>query len=70
LAIKRCWGAEYIQSLRRIRNEGTDEFLVSFFFRAATARMKDTLMQKRSNTCLGAFLFWFSIIRFLARKII
>ena len=42
--------AEYIAALKSIRTEGTDEFLVAFFFRAATQRMKDELAQKRKNT--------------------
>lgn len=49
--------AEYIEALRQIRREGTDEFLVTFFFRAATERMKNELSQKRNNTSLGMFFF-------------
>ena len=49
--------AAYISALRQIRSEGTDEHLVSFFFRAATERMANELAQKRSNTHLGLFLF-------------
>lgn len=49
--------AEYIEALRQIRREGTDEFLVTFFFRAATERMKNELSQKRNNTGLGMFFF-------------
>ena len=49
--------ADYINALRQIRSEGTDEYLVSFFFRAATERMKSDLAQKRKNTSVGAFLF-------------
>ena len=49
--------ADYINALRQIRSEGTDEYLVSFFFRAATERMKSDLAQKRKNTGLGVFLF-------------
>lgn len=40
----------YISALKRIRTEGTDEFLVSFFFQAAIKRMKDELTQKRKNS--------------------
>ena len=47
----------YFNALRKIRSEGTDEFLISFFFRAATERMENELAQKRSNTHLGLFLF-------------
>ena len=49
--------AAYINALRQIRSEGTDEHLISFFFRAATERMEDELTQKHSNTHLGLFLF-------------
>jgi Fic family protein len=49
--------ADYINALRQIRSEGTDEYLVSFFFRAATERMKGDLAQKRKNTGLGLFVF-------------
>lgn len=37
---------EYINALRAIRTEGTDEFLVEFFFKAAIKQMKDELNQK------------------------
>lgn len=49
--------AAYIDSLRKIRSEGTDEYLISFFFAAITNRMESELQQKRKNTQLGAFLF-------------
>ena len=49
--------ADYIEALRQIRREGTDEFLVTFFFRAATERMKNEMSQKRNNTGLGMFFF-------------
>ena len=42
--------AEYISVLKRIRIDGTDEHLVSFFFKTAIARMKDELSQKRKNS--------------------
>ena len=47
----------YINALRHIRGEGTDEFLIAFFFRVAVQRMQDELAQKRRNTNLGLFLF-------------
>lgn len=47
----------YITALKQIRSEGTDEYLVSFFFSAATARMQAELEQKSKNTNLGLFLF-------------
>ncbi len=40
----------YISALKIIRTEGTDEFLVSFFFQTAIKRMKDELTQKRKNS--------------------
>ncbi len=40
----------YIQALRQIRTEGTDEHLVVFFFHAAIKRMRGELAQKQSNT--------------------
>lgn len=49
--------ADYIEALRQIRREGTDEFLVTLFFRAATERMKNEMTQKRNNTGLGMFFF-------------
>lgn len=47
----------YINALRQKRIEGTDEYLISFFFRAAIERMESELTQKRNNTNLGLFLF-------------
>ena len=49
--------AAYINALRQIRSEGTDEHLITFFFHAATERMESELAQKNSNTHLGLFLF-------------
>lgn len=49
--------AAYINALRNIRSEGTDEYLISFFFTAAISRMENELAQKHKNTNLGAFLF-------------
>ena len=49
--------AAYIDALRKIRSEGTDEYLISFFFAAITSRMENELQQKSKNTHLGAFLF-------------
>ena len=40
----------YISALKQIRTEGTDEYLVTFFFKTAIARMKDELSQKRKNS--------------------
>ena len=48
---------DYILSLKQIREEGTDEYLVAFFFRVAISRMNDELLQKESNS-RHIFLFW------------
>ena len=40
----------YISALKQIRSEGTDEYLVDFFFNTAIARMKSELSQKRKNS--------------------
>ena len=42
--------ADYIQALKQIRTEGTDEYLVAFFFRVAIERMNDELRQKRTHS--------------------
>ena len=42
--------AEYISALKQIRIEGSDEFLVAFFFKTAIERMKNELAQKRKNS--------------------
>ena len=47
----------YINALRQKRTEGTDEYLISFFFCVAIERMESELAQKRNNTHLGLFLF-------------
>ena len=47
---------DYILSLKQIREEGTDEYLVAFFFRVAISRMNDELLQKESNS-RHSFLF-------------
>ncbi len=49
--------AAYIDALRKIRSEGTDEYLIAFFFAAATSRMESEMVQKQRNTHLGPFLF-------------
>lgn len=42
--------AAYISALKQIRTEGTDEYLVSFFFHTAISRMKSELAQKHKNS--------------------
>ena len=50
LIIKTENRSEYISALKMIRTEGTDEFLVAFFFKTAIHRMKSELEQKQRNT--------------------
>ncbi len=47
---------EYISALKQIRTEGTDEYLISFFFRVAIQRMESELAQKKQNL-RSIFLF-------------
>lgn len=42
--------AAYISALKQIRTEGTDEHLISFFFKTAISRMKSELSQKHKNS--------------------
>ena len=42
--------AAYISALKQIRTDGTDEHLVTFFFKTAVERMKSELAQKRRNS--------------------
>ena len=42
--------AAYISALKQIRTDGTDEYLVYFFFKTAIRRMKEELAQKQKNT--------------------
>ena len=42
--------SEYIFALKQIRTEGSDEYLIAFFFKTAIGRMKDELSQKRKNS--------------------
>ena len=49
--------SQYIEALRQIRSEGTDEYLISFFFRTAIDRMQAEMSQKRKNTGPQLFLF-------------
>ena len=49
--------AAYINALRQIGRDGTDEHLIAFFFRTATEHMENELSQKHNNTHLGLFLF-------------
>jgi Fic family protein len=40
----------YLESLRQIRKEGTDEHLIRFFFKTAMQRMESELNQKLENS--------------------
>jgi len=42
--------AAYISALRQISTEGTDEYLVEFFFKTAIRRMKDEMTQKSKHS--------------------
>ena len=42
--------AAYISTLKQIRNDGTDVYLVDFFFKTAISQMKSELSQKRRNS--------------------
>lgn len=41
---------EYIAALRKIRTEASDEYLIRFFFKVATAHFADCIRQKKDNT--------------------
>ena len=48
----------YLTALRYIRQEGTDEHLVRFFFSSAISEMQETLNQKSKNSSrFSSFLF-------------
>lgn len=40
----------YIQALQMIRKERTDDYLISFFFKAAISRMEKEILMKKNNT--------------------
>lgn len=48
---------EYINALRMIRTEGTDEYLISFFFKISMQRMSQELEQKKKNSLPKIFMF-------------
>ena len=50
LVIKLDERGAYISALKKIRQEGTDEYLVSFFFETAIRHMKDEMSQKERNS--------------------
>lgn len=48
---------EYINALRYIRTERTDEHLISFFFQTAMERMQQEIDEKKSLSVKLPFLF-------------
>lgn len=48
---------QYINALRTIRTEGTDEHLIALFIKLATDHMQEELNQKRNNSRPVMFLF-------------
>ena len=47
----------YIDALRAIRTGGTDDYLISYFFKTAIARMQDEIAQKKKQSRPKAFIF-------------
>ena len=47
--------AAYIAALKQIRTEGTDDYIVAFFFKTAIDRMKSEMLQKRKLSLPMAF---------------
>ena len=48
---------EYINALRQIRTERTDEHLISFFFQTAIERMQREIDEKKKQSIIFPFLF-------------
>ena len=48
---------EYINALRHIRTERTDEHLISFFFQTAIERMQREIDEKKKQSIVFPFLF-------------
>ena len=48
---------EYINALRHIRTERTDEHLISFFFQTAIERMQREIDEKKKQSIIFPFLF-------------
>jgi len=57
LIINNEYRTEYINSLKEIRKDNTDEFLIEFFFKMANERMKKEIQQKNSNSHNLSFIF-------------
>ncbi len=49
--------SEYINALRQIRTERTDEHLISFFFQTAIRRMLQEIDEKKKQSLAFSFLF-------------
>jgi Fic family protein len=49
--------SEYINALRQIRTERTDEHLISFFFQSAIRRMKQEIDEKKKQSQMFSFIF-------------
>lgn len=49
--------SEYINALRQIRTERTDEHLISFFFQTAIRRMQQEIDEKKKQSLAFSFLF-------------
>ena len=49
--------SEYINALRQIRTERTDEHLIFFFFQTAIKRMQQEIDEKKRQTTVFPFLF-------------
>ena len=49
--------SEYIDALRCIRTEGTDEYLIDFFFQTAIHRMQREIDEKKKQSLFKPFLF-------------
>ena len=47
----------YIDALRCIRTEGTDEYLIDFFFQMAIQRMQREIDEKKRQNLFKPFLF-------------
>ena len=50
LIIRKEYRQQYIDALRAKHSEGTDEYLIAFFFKAAINQMQDSLNQKKSGS--------------------
>ena len=49
--------SEYINALRQIRTERTDEHLISFFFQSSIRRMQQEINEKKKQSITFSFIF-------------